>query len=117
MELTERTRTELAGLQQAEQIQAILEQLPEEEAFILAGNILSALTANHYFINGQASCIFIALDAKDKLFSNMCTNSLKAMMTLLAIYSNDPIGADITETLGKAFNTAAKILRNEPDHE
>ena len=117
MELTEKTRTELAGLQQAEELQAILEQLPEEEAFILAGNILSALTDNNYFKNASTSCIFIALDAKYKLFSNVSTNRLDAMMTLIAAYSNDPNGAYITETLGKAFCMAAKVLKNTSDHD
>lgn len=121
MNLTERIRTELASLQHAEEIQAILEQLPEEEAYILSGDILSALTENNYFKNASASCIFIALDAKNKLFTNVftnvCTNKLQAMMSLLAAYSDDPNGSDITETLGKAFNTAAKVLKNTSDHE
>ena len=117
MNLTKKTRTELASLQHAEEIQAILEQLPEEEAFILAGNILSALTENYYFKSALASCIFIALDAKNKLFANVCTDKLRAMMSLLAAYSDDPNGADITETLGITFNTAAKVLKNTSDHE
>lgn len=117
MNLTERARTELASLQHEEEIQAILEQLPEEEAYILAGDILSALTENNYFKSESASCIFIALNAKNRLFANVCTNKLRAMISLLAAYSDDPNGEDITEALEKAFNTATKVLNNTSDHE